>query len=34
MTIVVTSTEKFATGPFALTVTAGAKPKSLSLCPR
>ncbi len=33
-TIVVTSTEKFATGRFALTVTAGAKPKSLSPCPR
>src|SRR3989442_527358 len=33
-TIVVTSSEKFATGRFALAVAAGAKPKSLSPCPR
>ncbi|HYK81518.1 MAG TPA: hypothetical protein VEU55_00115 [Gemmatimonadales bacterium] len=32
--IVVTSTERFATGPFTLTVTAGTKPKSLSPCGR
>lgn len=32
--IVVTSTDKFATGPFTLSVTAGARPKSLSPCRR
>jgi serine protease Do len=32
--IVVTSTDKFATGPFTLSVTAGAKPKSLTPCRR
>jgi len=33
-TIVVTSTDKRATGPFSLSVSAGAKPKSLTPCPR
>jgi len=33
-TIVVTSTDKFATGPFSLSVSVGAKPKSLNPCPR
>ena len=33
-TIVVTSTDKFATGPFSLSVSVGTKPKSLSPCPR
>jgi hypothetical protein len=33
-TIVVTSAEKFATGPFSLSVTIGRKPTSLSPCPR
>ena len=33
-TIVVTSTDKLATGPFSLSVSAGAKPKSLTPCPR
>ncbi len=33
-TIVVTTTDKFATGPFSLSVSVGTKPKSLSPCPR
>ena len=33
-TIVVTSTDKLATGPFSLSVSVGAKPKSLTPCPR
>src|SRR5437667_2001738 len=33
-TIVVTSTDKFATGPFSLSVSVGTKPTSLSPCPR
>jgi len=33
-TIVVTTTDKVATGPFSLSVSAGTKPKSLTPCPR